>query len=107
MTTTKQKQRGVPVFLILRTHHIDYLAHLCDRHYLDRPHEALARVIEQNLNKPVAKERSQTPKVSRLHTALQQNHLAFIDRMAKSTGVERSDVVRRLLDEALAGDPTI
>lgn len=62
--------------------------------------DALAAVIEEiALGNAACSPR--IARKARAHVALSSEHLALIDRQAVRLGVVRSDVVRRLIDEAM------
>jgi hypothetical protein len=103
---TKLPESGlIDVDLTLRTQQADYLEYLADR---DETNEAVAfrRILDKRMASQSGIPPSPPQKV-RKHYTVMGYHLEFIDRMAAWWGLPRSDVVRRLIDEALSKDTTI
>ena len=91
----------VDLDLTLRSRHVEYLRYVADRDSVPVSHVLCAilnRALERSLVEHVSRK-------SRVHVVVNALHLAHIDRMALSLGVYRSEVVRQLIDEALAEEP--
>jgi hypothetical protein len=95
----------VRVNLYLRSRQIQYLEYLAERHECALSH-AVGRIVgrarqttDLEVGRPAQKECR--------HFSLDQTHIGFIDLLAAKWGVNRSEVARRLIDDALARDQSI
>lgn len=99
----KSGTRIAAVDLTLRTQQIVYLEYLSERDDSPLSH-ALGKIIDKAMLVIVLEQGRPTRKV-RKHFSMSPAHVAFIDRLSVKWGIPRSDVARRLIDEALAKDP--
>ena len=86
--------------VVLRTHQHTWL-----RGVADRQDTSISRVFGTLIESRPAPMRSRSPpKESRAHVVILPHHLAMLDRLAIEAGVNRSEMARRLIDEALTQD---
>lgn len=95
----------IDVDLTLRTQQVHYLEYVSERD--DVP---LSRALASIIARKMESQRLDGPrpaKKERKHFNILVVHLAFVDRLCITLGLPRSEVVRRLIDEALTRDQTI
>lgn len=92
--------------LTLRTQQIDYLEYLAERDDTNLS-RAFGRIIERKIVVQPPTEQARASRKLRKTLTLLPSHLEMIDQMSESLGLPRSDIARRLIDEALAKDSTI
>ncbi len=91
--------------LTLRTQHVQYLEYIADRDDIPLSH-ALEKVLADAAAGDAPPNGRRTVKI-RKHFSIAVAHVTFLDTMAARLGLWRSDVARRLIDEARAKDQTI
>jgi hypothetical protein len=101
----KTKRRVGPIDLTLRTQQLQYLEYLAERDELPLS-RALARIIDRCAEVPWSHPVNPTKK-ARKHFFLAPKHIALLDQLSVIWGLPRSDVARRLIDEALEKDTTL
>lgn len=101
----ERSERYVPIDLTLRSQHIQYLEYIAERDEIPLS-RALGTLIERKMSvaSPAA---SRAPRKVDKHVTVLSSHLAWLDRLAARLGIQRSDAVRRLIDEALTKDVTL
>lgn len=82
---------------MLRTQHVAYLRDAARWGNLDIS-KAFGAAIDAATG--AACKAGSTGKPLRVHVSIKSGHLAILDRMAIETGLSRSEVARRLIDEA-------
>lgn len=90
--------------ILLRDHHVEFLTFLAEESG-STVSVALSKILARTVASP-KKSPSKPSKSVRKHLVFIPAQLAMIDRMAVLFGVQRSDIVRRLIDEAIALQPT-
>lgn len=95
----------VDIDLTLRTSQVDYLEYLAE--CWEAPFSrALRRLIDSRIAAEMDAP-SRPPRKFRKHVKLEAHHLTFIDKIAAREGLSRSDIARRLIDEARLEDQTL
>lgn len=96
------------VFIFLRAHHDHFLVLLADRW-----ERSVAKTLEILIERQV-RSFSQaldivagSPEKTRRHVTISASHLAFLDKLAGRSGLSRSDVIRRLVEDAMTKDKPI
>lgn len=103
--TPKAAPQVVDVDLYLRSKQVGYLEYLAERHDCHLSH-AVGQIVGR-ARQTVDVETVRPQEKVRIHLVLDVTHLSFIDRLGVVWGIWRSDVVRRLIDDAMAKDQTI
>jgi len=95
----------VPIDLTLRSHHLNYLELLAERHDTNLS-RAFGMLVEEKMTE-LAADRPQPPRKARMHMTFIVYHLEMLDQLAERLGLCRSEAARRLIDDALARDPAL
>jgi hypothetical protein len=91
--------------LTLRSRQVQYLEYIAERDDLPLSH-ALEKVLSCAMSAEAPETSRRTVKI-RKHFSLGVVHIEFLDTLAARLGLLRSDVARRLIDEARAKNQTI
>jgi hypothetical protein len=86
--------------VFLRTRHAAYLRRLANREDVSLS-RAFAMVVEDILPAPTP---TNSPAKVRAKMVICPENLAVLDKLARDGGISRSDVARRLIDEAMASE---
>ncbi len=95
----------VSIELALRTQHVDYIEYLAERDDTNFS-RAFGALLEAKIQ-PSPDKRSKPPRKIRKRMMFIAYHLELLDQLSEKLGLSRSDTARRIIDEALAKDPTI
>lgn len=98
-----RKDARVTVDLLLRTHHSNYLFYLADRESIGLSH-AVEAIIDDAVKAIVWPPNPAPGKKVRANLSLGASRVLFIDRVAVLWGLNRSQVVMRLIEMAKARD---
>jgi hypothetical protein len=97
---------GIPIEFSFRTQHVEYLTLLAER-WETSISDAFRTLVDKKIaaaaNEPARPPSKQITK----HLTVSAKHLQFIDGMAGQTGLSRSDVARRLINEMLERDKSV
>lgn len=102
---TGARPKKTTIDVTLRSQQIDYLRRVAEREDVSLS-RALACIIETYAEIAASKPRRPTRK-ARTHFHSTPAHVALIDQLTVKWGVRKSEVVRRVIDGALAADPWI
>lgn len=91
------------VKLELRSQHSEYLNRVAQRE--DTTVSAVLAGIIEAYAQPSETESKRSARKARPHLSIKPEHLALLDGLALRLGLSRSDVTRRLIDDAQADDP--
>ena len=105
MDAEDDAQKSVRIDFTLRSRQVQYLEYLSERDGEPFSH-ALAKIITWALQNLMVDAPGRTEKV-RKHVMIPEECLDFVDILSSRWGLPRSDVVRRLVDDAMARDTTI
>lgn len=90
----------VAVELRLRTPQAAYLERLAGATDTDES-RALRRLIDRRIAQDVEPPPSSPAKKQRKHLKLGRRHVAFLDKIRDRLGLSRSDMARRIIDDAM------
>lgn len=92
-------QTFVDVTLRLRSPQAAFLEFLANKHEVDES-KIVRRLIVKRINEDQAPVLADNAVKRRKHLVLGLRHIAYLDKLCRRYGLSRSDVVRRLIDDA-------
>lgn len=99
------KPSRTTVDLTLRTKQVQYLEYIAERDDIPLSH-ALGQILASAIETEAPATERKTIKI-RKHFSLTIQHVQFLDKLSTRYGLWRSDIARRLIDDALSKDRTI
>lgn len=94
---------GRCVQLRLLSHEVRFLQTIAEREDISVS-KALGRIIDESATPAPVVERRRSPKQVSRNLWIDNERLAAVERLRARQGVSRSEVVRRILDAAMAGE---
>lgn len=90
--------------ICLRTQHVTYVRHIAQRDDVTVS-EAIRRII--NDHAAVIDPSVQMSRQEILHVGIGSENRALLECLSRSFGLDRSDIVRRMIDKAMTEDPIL
>lgn len=98
-------ENRVRMGIALRTRHAQYVEYIADRDGENFSY-AISKIIFRARQNLIIDGPERIEKI-RKHVMISESDWQFVNTLAKTWGLEQSDVMRRLIDDALARDTTV